>query len=409
MTRVGLLTVGSRGDVEPFVALALALQRQGADVRLATHERFRPLADRYQVAFAPLPGDPAELMATAAGRRALTSGRNVGQFLTAFRQLTEHLALPTWDAAETAMRDRDVLVYSTFAFQGHYLAQHLGIRAVAAHLQPLLPTGAFVSPALPFPLPGRLLKRWSHAAALQLFWRQARGGALRLTERVPGLVVPRDAPFAHMLRDEECLVAVSPVVVPRPRDWPPQAHLTGYWRLPPPPHFTPPPALAAFLEDGPPPVYVGFGSLAQPDPARVRTLVDAALARVGRRGVVHSGWNGIAGVGSSTVHVVEDVPHAWLFPRMGAVVHHGGAGTTAAALSAGVPSVVVPHFGDQWFWAERVEQLGAGVSVARRRLTADRLAAAVVAALDRPFPTPLATALAAEEGADAAARVVLGG
>ena len=409
MTRVGLLTIGSRGDVEPFVALALALQRQGADVRLVTHARFRPMADRYQVPFASLPGDPAELMATAAGRRALTSGRNVGQFLTAFRQLTEHMALPIWDAAAAAMQDRDVLIYSTFAFHGHYLAKHLGMRAVAAHLQPLLPTGAFTSPAMPFPLPGPLLKRWSHAAALQMFWRQARAGALRLTERVPGLVVPRDIPFADVLRGEECLVAVSPAVVPRPRDWPPEVHLTGYWRLPPQPDFTPPPGLAAFLEDGPPPVYVGFGSLAQPEPDRVRSLVDAALARVGRRGVVNSGWSGIAGVDSSTVHVVEDVPHAWLFPRMAAVVHHGGAGTIAAALCAGVPSVVVPHFGDQWFWAECVQRLGAGVSVARQRLTVDALAAAITAALGRPFPVALRTRLAEEDGADAAARIVLRG
>ncbi len=408
MTRVGLMTVGSRGDVEPFVALALALKRRGADVRLATHERFRPLADRYEVAFAPLPGDPAELMATPAGRRALSSGKNVGRFLTAFRQLTEHLALPTWDAAQAALQDCDVLVYSTFAFQGHYLAQHLGVRAVAAHLQPLLPTSAFASPAMPFPVPGRLLKRWSHDAVLRLFWQQARPGALRLAARVPGLVIPRDMPFAHALRDEECIVAVSPSVVPRPSDWPPQAHLTGYWRLPPPPDFTPPPALVAFVEETPPPIYVGFGSLAQPDPTAVRTLVEAALARVGRRGVIHSGWNGIAGASSPAIHVVDDIPHAWLFPRVGAVVHHGGAGTTAAALSAGCPSVVVPHFGDQWFWAERVEHLEAGVSVPRRRLTADRLAAAVAAALARPFPAALAARLAAEDGADAAARVVLG-
>lgn len=410
MTRVGLLTVGSRGDVEPFVALALALQAEGADVRLATHERFRALAESYGVPFAALPGDPAAMMATEAGRRAIASGKNVGRFLAAFRRLTEDLAVDSWDAARAAMADCDVLVYSTFAFQGHYLAQHLGIRAFAAHLQPLLPTGAFASPAMPRPLPGRVLRRWSHQAAIAMFWRQARPGALALARHVPDLVVPPAAPFAEQMASTPALIAVSPRVVPRPADWPPSVHLTGYWRLPLPPGFTPPADLVAFLQDGPPPLYIGFGSLSQPDPTALRELVESALARLGRRGIVHRGWSGIGGPASSLkVHVLEDMPHRWLFPHVAAVVHHGGAGTTAAALTAGVPSVVVPHFGDQWFWAERVRQLGAGVEVARQSLTATSLATAAARALAREFPDALASELAAEDGARDAARVVLGG
>ena len=393
------------------MALALALRRQGADVRVATHERFRGLAESYGVPFAALPGDPAAMMATEAGRRAIASGKNVARFLAAFRQLTAELAVDSWDAALAALADREVLVFSTFAFQGHYLAQHLGIRGIAAHLQPLLPTAAFASPALPRPLPGRLLRRWSHHAAIAMFWRQARPGAVALAQHVPEMVVPRRAPFAEHLATHLALVAVSPRVVPRPPDWPPAVHLTGYWRLPLPPGFAPPADVAAFLADGPPPIYIGFGSLSQPDPAGLRELVEAALAQLGRRGIVQRGWSGIGGPSSSPqIHVLEDdIPHAWLFPRVAAVVHHGGAGTTAAALSAGVPSVVVPHFGDQWFWAERVRQLGAGVQIARRGLTASALSRASAQALAQRFPTALAEQLVADDGAAEAARLVLGG
>ena len=403
---MAILTVGSRGDVEPFLALAVALAASGARPRLITHERFRDLADLYGVPFSPLPGDPAALMQSAAGRRALESGRNFGRFLAEFRRLTTGLSLATWDAARPAVAGADVLVHSTFAYQAHYLGRVLGIPTVSAHLQPLVPTGEFASPATPFSVPGRFLRRFTHVAAGAIFWHHARPSVDVLRARVPDLA-GLGSPIPELLRGRApLLIAVSPSVVPRPRDWPPFVHETGYWFLPPPPAWTPPRALADFVERGGEPVYVGFGSLAQRDPDATRRLVDRALTVAGVRGVVLTGWAGMTGEpATDAVMPVSDVPHAWLFPRMRVVVHHGGAGTTAAALRAGVPQVVVPHFGDQWFWAERVAALHAGVVLPRRRLTAERLARAIESAA-QAAPRPLARAIAGEDGLAVAIRVI---
>jgi len=406
---VSLLTVGSRGDVEPFVALALALARHGAQCRLITHARFRSLADSYGIPFWPLPGDPEQLMGTSAGREALASGKNFVVFLSKFRHLTESLAIPTWDAAWQAAQGSDVLVYSTFAYQGHYLGEALGIPSVSVHLQPVLPTREFASPALPFHLPSPWLRHLSHEAATALFWQFTRSTLRQLRARIPNLSVPLSSPIPQLLkRGSLVLVAVSPSVVPRPTDWPPYVHLTGYWFLPPPDNFSPPPALQDFLSNGPPPVYVGFGSLAQRDPLATRQMVNTALRQVGRRGVINPGWSGLdAATPSPDMYIVDNIPHRWLFPRTAAVVHHGGAGTTAAGLRAGVPAVLVPHFADQWFWAQRVEQLSAGASIPRARLTPDRLARAIDTALTMPFPAQLASQLQVEAGADRAARLVM--
>lgn len=162
--------------------------------------------------------------------------------------------------------------------------------------------------------------------------------------------------------------------------------MTGYWFLRTPPGWSPPEPLRRFLEAGEPPVYVGFGSMPNQEPRATFDLILRALEMTGQRGVIYGGWGGLAGeTAGDRALVIEGVPHEWLFPRMKAVVHHGGAGTTAAGLRAGVPNVVVPFFGDQPFWGWRVAALGAGPApIPRRSLTAERLAAAIERAVTDP-------------------------
>jgi sterol 3beta-glucosyltransferase len=168
-------------------------------------------------------------------------------------------------------------------------------------------------------------------------------------------------------------------VVPEPPDWPEGVVATGYWFLDRPADWTPPAALEEFLAAGDPPVYVGFGSMAGRDPRRVTGLVIEALRRAGLRGVLATGWGGLTpGELPPTLFQLDQAPHDWLFPRVAAVVHHGGAGTTAAGLRAGRPTVICPFFGDQPFWGRRVHELGAGAApIPQKRLTADGLAAAL--------------------------------
>jgi sterol 3beta-glucosyltransferase len=171
----------------------------------------------------------------------------------------------------------------------------------------------------------------------------------------------------------------SEAVLPRPDDWPQTAHVTGYWFLDVDVDWTPPAELAAFLGADPPPVYVGFGSMSGRDPERLARTVVEALQIAGLRGIIATGWGGLeAGDLPETIFAIDEAPHAWLFPRMAAVVHHGGAGTTAAGLRAGKPTIVVPFFADQPFWGSRVHGIGAGPKpIPRRRLTAQSLAAAM--------------------------------
>jgi sterol 3beta-glucosyltransferase len=208
------------------------------------------------------------------------------------------------------------------------------------------------------------------------------------------------------------LYCYSPAVVPKPPDWSEHAHVTGYWFLDHPQEWQPPADLVGFLESGPPPLYVGVGGITSRDPEKASRIVLDALRQSGQRGVIATGWGGLSRSDlPGEVFVTEAVPHDWLFPRMSAVVHHGGAGTTGAGLRAGVPSILVPVANDQPFWGRRVKALGAGPDpIPRKRLTADRLAHAMrVAVMDesiRKGAAELGQRLRAEDGVVNAVRII---
>ena len=214
-------------------------------------------------------------------------------------------------------------------------------------------------------------------------WQLFRPWANAARHDVLGLPpLPMLEPFGELdRRGCPLLYGFSETVVPRSPDWPDWVHVTGYWFLDRSPGWQPPLALQRFVEAGPPPVFVGFGSMTDRDPAATLALTAEALAAVGQRGVLAADATGGVRPGSVPDHVfplATGVPHDWLFPRMAAVVHHGGAGTTASGLRAGRPSVLVPHFADQPFWARRVTDLGAGPRpIPRRRLSARRVAEAI--------------------------------
>jgi UDP:flavonoid glycosyltransferase YjiC (YdhE family) len=208
------------------------------------------------------------------------------------------------------------------------------------------------------------------------------------------------------------LYGYSPAVIPPAPDWPPSVHVTGYWFPDPPASWAPPPELQAFLEAGPPPVYIGFGSMSSRDPQATARLALDALARTGQRGIILSGWGGMHQPDlPPAVLAIDGAPFSWLFPRVAAVVHHGGAGTTAAGLAAGVPAVVVPFFGDQPFWGRRVFELGAGPApIPRKRLTVDNLSAALARAVADPAmrnqTARLGKTLQSEDGVARAVEVI---
>lgn len=355
MSRFLLLTAGTRGDVQPFVALGRGLRAAGHDVRLATHERFRGFVEVHGVPFAPLRNDLLRYGETPEGR-ALTEGG--GNPIRALR-----VALPIYagmlrDAQAAAADGFDVVVHHPKTLAGPSLAERHGACAVRVLPVPALtPTRAFPLPLLAQRDLGAFLNRASYAPVAAS--DRPFAGVLRAWRRELGL----PASPAGRGGDGATLYPVSEAVVPRPVDWPTDTRLTGYWFLNDP---APMPAdVEAFLEAGRPPFVVGFSSLVGRDPVgRTRTVLEA-LAAVDARAVLVSGWGGLDADSlplalRGRVHVVDAVPFERLFPRALAVVHHGGAGTTAEALRAGVPSLVVPFFGDQRYWGARVAALGVG-------------------------------------------------
>lgn len=366
--------------MQPFLALGAGLRARGHEVRLATGRGFAGLAARHGLEYAPLDADFAALMRTPEARAALRSPRAA---LRAWRELGP-MVRRVLDGAWLAAEGAEAVVYHPKALAGVHIAERLRVPAFAAAVQPILtPTRAFPSPLLPVADLTPAGNRLSHAAVLRLLALPYR----RLVDewRAEALGLPPRLPCAGELtllaRPVPRLYGFSPSVVPEPPDWGPESRVTGYWFPDPDPDvgWEPPGDLARFLAAGEPPVYVGFGSMAGPDAPRLTAVVVGALARAGRRGVLATGWGGLsAGDAAEGVFLLREAPHAWLFPRVAAVVHHGGAGTTHEGLRWGRPSLVCPVFGDQPFWGRRVAALGAGPPpVPQGSLTVGRLAEAI--------------------------------
>jgi UDP:flavonoid glycosyltransferase YjiC (YdhE family) len=307
---------------------------------------------------------------------------------------------------EAACRDSDLILYSTFGMVAYYVAQKLGVSVISVPLQPLTRTGAFPNIAFPAdPGWGAHFNRLTHRLGEQLFWQVIRPVVNRWTDQLGLPAASFWGPFGKLNNEGPPLVyGFSPQVVPKPADWGAHIHLAGYWFLEPEAGWEPSGELLAFLAAGPRPIYLGFGSMTHRDPEETARLVGQALALSGRRAVVLRGWGGLEAVAAGAdIFVLERVPHAWLFPKVAAVVHHGGAGTTAAGLRAGVPAVVVPFFADQNFWAGRVAALGVGPEpVPRQQLTAAGLAGAIITATEdrslRERAAELGRQLQAEDG-----------
>lgn len=419
MTRFALLALGSRGDVQPFIALGLALLERGHSVRLLAAADYEALSETYGLPFAAVGGSIAELMDPAAALDALDAARSplpIGfaqQFAAQVGALLPALAADAWQACQGAQ----IIVASTLGvYLGEHIAERLGIALIPAHFHPVGATGRLPDvnfPAAPPWLPlGGMYHRLTHALTPHAL-RQLLYPALNRA-RTTAIGLPPLRRFGYVKRARAtpplALYGYSATLLSRPADWPAWRVVTGPWLLDAPESYTPPSDLAHFLAVGPPPVYLGFGSiLAGRDPQAVRQQLIAALQQAGRRGIIYRGaWGDLeAGERVDDVLSIGDVPHAWLFSRVAAIVTHGGAGTVATALAAGKPLIVVPAFGDQQLWGRRIAALGAGPPpLPRNTLSADALADAITLALKPEYDeraAALGAHLVAENGAVRAA------
>lgn len=416
--RITILAPGSRGDVQPYVALGVGLARAGHDVRVVTTRDFAELVTSYGLQVVPVDID---VQAALASRRARTAIEG-GGLLTSFWELAAIARRGTRLLLEVgleAARDADVLV-SGFGglLVAASLAERLGLPLFQAFNVPITPTAELdgVLFSALSALPGSWSRRLAHRLSRQVLWQTARMAGNAARREVLGLgPLPAAWPFDDdPWRRTPLLYGFSPSVIARPGDWPERVRVTGYWLAAEPAAWTPPAEVSSFVERGEPPIYVGFGSMITEDPVATTQLVLDAITHSGRRAIIHTGWAGLAADRvPAGVLLVGALPHSWLLPKVALAVHHGGAGTTAAAIRAGIPSVVVPFHGDQPFWGARVWQLGVGTApIARRRLTSARLAAAIAKVLADDDMAARARALGeqvrAEDGVASAVELITG-
>lgn len=386
--RITILAVGSRGDAQPYTALGLGLQRAGHDVKIATHAVFREMITERGLEFGLIRLNPQEMLKHEAGQAWLDAGKNPVRFVRhmarAFAPLLHEMLTDCLHACEGS----DAVLISPLAIGALPAAEKVGAQALLVSLWSNLPTHDYPSlyaPTLPFggPLAAMYNRRTYDLAALpkRLFGRPL-WQAIDRWQREVLKVTPMSAGELRrrMLGGAwPMLAGYSPSVLPRPSDWPEWVHVTGYWFLDAESAWQPSAALVDFLEAGAPPVYIGFGSMAGRNPQQRGEIVLKALEQSGQRGILLTGWGGLqASDLPDSVIAVNSVPHDWLFPQTAAVVHHGGAGTTAAGLRAGRPAVIAPFFGDQPFWGRRVAELGVGTRpIPQQQLSVEKLAAAI--------------------------------
>jgi UDP:flavonoid glycosyltransferase YjiC (YdhE family) len=414
MKRITIFAAGSRGDIQPCAILGLGLQQAGFQVLMAVPQNFAGLMRSYGLTFHLLRGDVQQIMSGDAGQEFMEAGDgNPIRSILAMRKMLGPIAMQMADDVLEACRDADALIsLAVFATLGKTITQIRGIPLINVEPTPVLPTRAFPAPGWPLQKNlGGMLNGFSGFAMLQVIWQWYRPFVNEFRNHY-GLQALKGTDFHRILTSAPLLGAYSPTVIPHPSDWSNKIHITGYWFQDNQQEWRPSNELESFLEKGEPPVYVGFGSMPGHSRGHFSKIVLEALAQSGQRGIIATGWGGINVMKiPDDIFVLDSAPHGWLFPRMLAVVHHGGAGTTAEGLRADVPSVIVPFIVDQLFWGKRVEALGAGTKpLQAKNLTIDKLAEAILTATTdskmKEQSRKLGKAIRAEHGVDNAVELI---
>ncbi|KAJ0416475.1 UDP-Glycosyltransferase/glycogen phosphorylase [Aspergillus carlsbadensis] len=409
--------VGSRGDVQPFIALGNALQQYGHRVRLATHNVFEGFVRDSGLEFYPIGGDPADLMAYMVKNPGLIPSMEslrAGD-IQRKRIMVQEMLDGCWRSCiEPDMHTQvpfvaDAIIANPPSFAHVHCAQALSIPVHLMFTMPWSSTKAF-----PHPLANisggsaeRSVKNYvSYGVVDWLTW-QGLGDVINQWRKGLDLdeVATFEGPHLAEILQVPFTYCWSPALVPKPRDWPSYIDVCGFF-FRETPKYDPPADLQAFLSSGPPPVYIGFGSIVLEDPERMTNTIINAVNAVGARAIVSKGWSNLGGTHHDNIYYIGDCPHEWLFNHVAAVVHHGGAGTTACGLRNSKPTLIVPFFGDQPFWGDMVAAAGAGPApIPHKQLTVDALAAGIRYCLSEQASaaaSAIADKMSAESGVDAA-------
>ncbi|ODV85021.1 glycosyltransferase family 1 protein [[Candida] arabinofermentans NRRL YB-2248] len=366
--RFTLLTIGSRGDVQPYIALGKGLLKEGHSVKIVTHAEFEPWIKSHGIEFDVIAGDPSELMALMVNNPSINYNF-IKEAKSKFRSWIDDLLVTSWKACQ----DTDVLIESPSSICGIHIAEKLQIPYFRAFTMPWTRTRAYPHAFMvPDQKLGGAYNYMTHVAFENGYWR---GTSYQINKwRVETLGLRKTNLAAMKQSSVPFLYNMSPAVFPPSVDFAEWIHVTGYWFLNESNDYKPPKELTDFMQkardDGKKLVYIGFGSIVVSNPAELTKAVCNAVVEADVRCIMNKGWSDRLGAKSNVeielpkeVYNAGSVPHDWLFPQLDATVHHGGSGTTGASLRFGLPTIIKPFFGDQKFYAGRVEDLGCGIGL----------------------------------------------
>jgi len=414
---LAMVTTGTEGDVRPFVAIGLGLERAGYRVTMAANPDHGRLVRSHGLAFRPVGTEMKALLESDAGREWIESSDNPRRYFKAFKRAFDEAYPAFLDDVHAALLDLepDAVLYQPFAFGAQFTAELRGIPAICFSPFPHPVSAAFDPLQLLWPSAPSwpTLRRWIRGAVLRATWSSLGAHHERHRERVGLPPFRTKHPLLEVIGRGPLLRLYSASFVPTARASSEHVHATGYCFLDMAEGWTPPKELSDFLDAGRPPIYVGFGSMTGRDPEGLAKLAIEAISRAKVRAVLVSGWSGMGRTAALPEHIfgMSSVPHDWLFPRVSAVVHHGGAGTTAAGLRAGKPTLVTAFFADQPFWGQLVARAGAGPKpILKKRLNAARLGDAIMRTVSqesyRRGAERMAEALRSEDGVMNAVKLV---
>lgn len=366
--RFSLLTIGSRGDVQPYIALGLGLKKEGHEVTIITHKEFQEWINKHGLLFKEIAGNPTELMSLMVTHGSMNVGL-LKEASSKFRGWIKEVLTSSWEACQ----DTEILIESPSAMAGIHIAEALGIPYFRAFTMPWTRTRAYPHAFIvPDQKKGGSYNYLTHVLFENIFWKGTSGQINKWRKETLGLQKTN----LDLLQQNKVpfLYNVSPTVMPPPVDYSDWVTVTGYWFLDEAVTYEPKQELIDFMfnarKDGKKLVYIGFGSIVVSNPKELTQAVVDAVVDADVRCILNKGWSERLG-GTSEVEVQLPaqiynsgaIPHDWLFPQIDAAVHHGGSGTTGATLRAGLPTIIKPFFADQFFYASRMEDIGAGIAL----------------------------------------------
>lgn len=407
--KITMLAIGSTGDVRPYMLLGRELHRRGHEITVASFSPFEKMITEAGLKFFCISGDALDLMS-----HLMKPGAVGAKYLIEVEKALRDVAPKLLDDLTRSCEGADAMVCTYFGSLFYSIAEKYDIPCIQTHYFPMDPNASMPISSAPGQNWGKRWNRTSYKLGYLLIgmvekryltqWRLDNGMSLRPISTRPNYNVRgRHIPVIY---------ATSPLVMPRPANWDENIHMSGFWYDDQPTDWTPPQDLVDFMAAGEKPIYIGFGSMTSGNMNKTMTTVLRAVRASGVRAVIGMGWGGnVHAHRNKRIYISDYIPHDWLFPRVSAVVHHGGAGTTASGLRNGKPTLVVPFGGDQPFWGNRVHTLGCGPKpIPRDSLTVHRLAKGLVNltshASYRVAAEELAIRLREENGVGCAADIV---